>query len=67
MSLIVFGNPIYVWGGILTLLLLIWQVLGGRRIVKINFKQHKWDGIIILVMACFHGFLAFSANQGWFY
>ena len=49
------------------MLLLFWQVLGGLRIIKMPFKQHKWVGIIILIFACFHGFLAFSANQGWFY
>ncbi len=64
---IVFGNPIYVWGGIFTLILLFWQVLGGLRIIKMPFKLHKWVGIIILISGCAHGLLAFGANQGWFF
>ena len=61
LSPIIFGLPLHVWLGIVTLFLLILQILIGKQIIKIDFKYHRkivW--IALLIFALLHAFIALS-------
>lgn len=49
------GLPLVVWGGLLTLSLLVIQVLIGYRLIKVDFKYHKVLAIVLIIAALFHG------------
>lgn len=58
---VVFGKPLNVWLGFLTLFLLILQILVGTRILKLPFWVHTrviW--ILLLIVALIHGFVGFE-------
>ena len=66
-------NTIYVIaaGGILMFLLLVFQVLVGKRIIhfkgKLHTRIHTWAAYALLVLALFHGTLALGTLVfGWF-
>jgi hypothetical protein len=44
--------------GIINFLLVLAQVLGGLKIVKVSFKVHKTLGIVLGVTALLHGVIA---------
>jgi hypothetical protein len=44
--------------GIVNFLLIVIQLLGGLRIVKVPFKVHKILGILLGVFALIHGAIA---------
>ncbi len=44
--------------GIINMVLVAIQVLGGLRILKISFKAHKYFGIALGVFAFLHGAIA---------
>lgn len=52
---LLFGLPLAAYGGMVVFALLLVQVLGGLRVVKISPVWHKRLGIIILGLAAFHG------------
>ena len=52
---IILGLPLHFWLGVILLMLIVFQVLIGRRIIKIPFKWHKIMGYSILVLAFIHG------------
>lgn len=56
----IFGLPINIWEGIVLIFLLTFQLLVGLRILKIDFKWHRWNGILIFVIAMIHAFLGLS-------
>ncbi|MDO8964117.1 MAG: hypothetical protein Q7W30_06435 [Coriobacteriia bacterium] len=66
-------NPLYIIaaGGMTLFLVLLFQVLVGKRIIKfkgpLHMKVHTWTAYALLVMALGHGF--FAAGKlvfGWF-
>lgn len=62
---VIFGLPGFGWLGILLFLLIIFQVLTGKRILKVNFKYHRIGGGIIFLLALAHGFLALGVYLGY--
>jgi predicted ferric reductase len=53
-----FGLPLAAYGGMFLFALVLLQVMGGLRVVKMPITWHKWLGISILVVALFHGIIA---------
>ena len=62
---IIFGLPSFGWAGILLFLMIIFQVLTGRGILKVNFRYHRINGWLILALAAIHGFLALGVYLGY--
>jgi len=58
------GLPLLVWFGIVGMGFLIFQILSGLRIIKINPKVHKVCGLLLFCIAIIHGLfgLAFFFN-----
>lgn len=48
--------------GILNFLLILFQLSTGLRWIKVPFGLHRKTGIILLVCATLHAFLAFLAS-----
>jgi hypothetical protein len=61
---IIFGLPLHVWSGILIFLLLLLQVGIGKKIIKIPFKWHKRNAVLIVCLAIIHGFAGVSIYLG---
>ena len=54
---LIFGRPVFVWLGLITLILLILQILVGTIILKLPFFWHKkiiW--VALLTFALLHAF-----------
>lgn len=45
--------------GIINFILVLVQILGGLKIIKVSFKTHKYLGIALGVFALIHGAVAF--------
>lgn len=58
---IIFGQPLYLWIGILLGILVIFQVLVAKRWIRIPFVWHRRNGWLILCVGIIHGFLAVEA------
>lgn len=54
----IFGMNIILLLGIINMILILIQVFGGLRIIKISFKAHKVFGIILLFTAIIHSVFA---------
>lgn len=54
----IFGINIILLLGIINMILILIQVIGGLRIMKISFKVHKFFGIILLFTAIIHAIFA---------
>ena len=52
---IIFGLPLHIWLGFILFVMIVFQVLIGRRIIKLPFKWHRIMGYSILVLAAIHG------------
>ena len=61
---ILWGKPINVWLGILLMLLLTFQILTGRHIVKLPFSFHKRNVIVIILVVAGHAFYGLGI---WFF
>lgn len=66
-------NPIYIIaaGGMTLFLLLVFQVLVGKRIIRfkgaLHLKMHTWLAYALVAFALFHGmFAAGKLVFGWF-
>jgi len=44
--------------GILNFLLVVFQILGGIKVIKVSFKVHKIMGILLGVFVLIHGAIA---------
>ena len=57
------------FGGLVTFLLLAFQVLVGMRKIKFkgrtHMKVHRWGGYLLLAVAAGHGFLAMAQYNDW--
>ena len=54
---LIFGRPVFVWLGLITLLLIILQILVGTRILKLPFFWHRkviW--VLVITFALLHAF-----------
>lgn len=63
---ILLGQPLHLWLGILLFLMIVFQILVAKRILKIPFKWHRTVGYLILFVAIIHGFIAFGLNNSIF-
>ncbi len=48
--------------GLINLLLVLFQVSSGKRILKINFSWHRRLGLILLFTAMLHALLAYFSR-----
>ena len=53
------GLPVVAWGGITVLTLLTIQILIGTRVLKVDFKYHKYLAWALLAFALVHTTAAF--------
>jgi predicted ferric reductase len=53
-SLNILGIPLVVWGGITLFILLSLQVMTGLKIIKAEYKVHKYLGIGIFLFVLVH-------------
>ena len=44
--------------GIINFILILFQILGGLKIIKVSFKVHKYMGIALGIFALIHGAIA---------
>lgn len=49
--------PIHMWLGILLFILLIFQILIGKRIIKIPFVWHKRNAMALITIATLHALI----------
>ena len=63
---IILGQPLHLWLGILLFLLVIFQIVVAKRILKIPFKWHHIGGYVILLLAIMHGLIAIGLNNSFF-
>lgn len=56
-----FGQPVYLWIGMLLGTLVILQVMIAKRWLKVPFVWHRRNGWLILFVGFVHGFFAVSA------
>ena len=63
---IILGQPLHLWLGILLFLLVIFQIVVAKRILKIPFKWHRFGGYVMLLLAIMHGLIAVGLNKGFF-
>lgn len=54
---IIFGIPLHLWLGMLTFLLILFQVGTGSGLLKVPFGWHRANGYVILLIALIHGSL----------
>jgi len=62
---LILGLPIPILGGMLLLLLIIIQILGGLKVIKMPFKCHKWTAIVILILGLIHAIGGLGIWFGW--
>jgi len=57
-----FGINIILILGIINFVLVLFQLLSGLRVFKVNFKIHRRSGITLFITATIHGALAILVN-----
>ncbi|MFO7666730.1 MAG: hypothetical protein R6V76_08935 [Desulfobacterales bacterium] len=57
------GVSIILIGGLVNLVLLLFQLLSGLRYIKVPFGVHKKTGILLVFCAIIHGILGFIAQS----
>ena len=58
----IFGIDIILWFGIINLILILFQILSGLRMIKVKYKLHKTLGIVLFFTAFIHGIYALVIN-----
>jgi len=61
--MVVGGVSIIAILGFANIILLVFQLLSGLKKIKVPMGVHKKTGIILLIIATFHGLLAILANS----
>ncbi len=56
-----FGTPVYAWLGLLLAVMTGFQIGTGRRWIKLDFKFHRVNGILIGIVGAIHAFFAIAA------
>lgn len=58
---LIFSRPLHVWLGILLFLVLIFQIMIGKKWIKIPFWIHtRINPIILFILTLIHGFYGFQ-------
>jgi hypothetical protein len=58
----IFGLSIIAIGGLLLVLMLLFQVLTGSKKLTVNFRYHRINGYAILIVGLFHAFLGIAGE-----
>lgn len=61
---IILGAPLHLWLGILLFILIVFQILVGKRILPLPFVWHRITAIMIILLALIHGFIAIGLFKG---
>jgi hypothetical protein len=61
---ILWGKPINVWLGIALIVLLTFQILSGKHIIKLPFSFHRRNALLIVLVAAGHAFFGLGV---WFF
>ena len=61
---ILLDQPLHLWLGILLFILVVFQIVVAKKILKIPFKWHRTTGYVILLLAIIHGSIAVGLNNG---
>jgi len=64
---IIFGLPLHFWLGVTLFIIIVLQVLIGRRTIRLPFKWHRIIGYVILILAAIHGAIASGLLFGIFH
>ena len=64
---VVLGLPLHIWGGILIFLLILLQVAGGMKCIKIPFIWHKRVALLIVFLGLLHAAAGMALWFGWTY
>lgn len=63
---VLLGLPLNVWLGFLLFIQVVFQVLTGKRILKVNLKYHRINGVLILLVALLHALIGLGLRfLGW--
>ena len=62
---LILGLPIPILGGMLLFLLIVIQILGGLKVIKMPFKCHKWTAFVILALGVIHAIGGLGIWFGW--
>ena len=73
MSIVIFGQTItldtVIPVGVVLFVLLIFQVLVGKRIIhfkgRTHLRVHRWTAFVLVFLATVHGLLGLVATYGW--
>ena len=57
------GKPLTLWLGIILLAQVTFQVLTGKRWIKVPFVYHRQNGLLIAIVAAVHAFMGLGV---WF-
>jgi hypothetical protein len=63
---VIAGLSMTTWGGMLLVILIVFQILNGKRIIKVPPACHKVTAIAILVLALIHALVGIGTALGWF-
>jgi len=63
---IILGLSLPIWGGIILVLLIVFQVINGMGIIKVPQKVHKINAYTILAFGIIHAVLGLGLWFGWF-
>jgi hypothetical protein len=58
------GKPLHLWLGMILFLLLIFQIMTGKRWIKLPFACHRGNAIAIFLLALVHAFYGIGI---WFF
>lgn len=63
---VLLGLPLNVWLGFLLFIQVVFQVLTGKRILKVNLKYHRMNGVLIVFVAVLHALIGLGFRFfGW--
>jgi len=54
---VLLGLPLNVWLGFLLFIQVVFQMLTGKRVLKVNFRYHRINGALILLVGIAHGIM----------
>lgn len=63
---VLLGLPLNVWLGFVLLLQIIFRLLTGRHLLKVDFRYHRINGVLIVFVAVLHALIGLGFRFfGW--
>ena len=62
---LILGLPLNIWGGILLLALIIFQILNGLKFIRIPLAWHRATAFSILTLGVLHAVAGIGIWYGW--